>query len=125
MENDNRAEISRTFVSLPSFSSKWKSLGLTDEDLRKLELELLRNPKLGPVMRGTGGVRKMRYAFENRGKSGSARVIYVDFEVYEQIFFIDIFAKSTKENLSPAERNDIKQIIELIELELEKRARMR
>jgi hypothetical protein len=47
--------------------------------------ELLADPKVGAVMRGTGGIRKMRFAFEQQGKSGSARVIYVDFEVYEKI----------------------------------------
>lgn len=46
-------------------------MGLTDADLRRLQEELLANPQIGSVMRGTGGVRKMRFAFENRGKSGS------------------------------------------------------
>ena len=47
---------------------------------------MLEDPKVGAVMRGTGGVRKMRFAFKHRGKSGSVRVIYVDFEVYEKIY---------------------------------------
>ena len=86
---------------------------------------LLDNPKIGPVMQGTGGVRKMRFAFEDRGKSGSARVIYVDFEVYEKIYFIDVYQKADKDNLSKAERNAMKGIVELIELSLfqEKRKR--
>lgn len=44
-------------------------------------------------MRGTGGVRKMRFAFEEKGKSGSVRIIYVDFEVYEKIFLITAYPK--------------------------------
>lgn len=59
-------------------------MGLNDDDLARLQRELLEDPKVGPVMQGTGGVRKMRFAFEDRGKSGSARVIYVDFEVYDK-----------------------------------------
>ena len=78
--------MTRSFVELPIFISKWKALGLTDSDLRRLEMELLADPKIGAVMQGTGGVRKMRFAFEDRGKSGSVRVIYIDFEVYEKIF---------------------------------------
>ncbi len=48
-------------------------------------------------MRETGGVRKMRFAFEDRGKSGSVRVIYIDFEVYEKIFLLTAYPKSEKD----------------------------
>lgn len=109
----------RTFIELPHFRSKWKSLGLTDEDLRNLQNEILANPKIGPVMQGTGGVRKMRFAFEHRGKSGSTRVIYVDFEIYEKIFLITAYSKDEKDNLTNAERNEIKQIISILEKQLE------
>ena len=47
-------------------------MGLDDDDLRRLQEELLADPKVGKVMRETGGVRKMRFAFEQHGKSGSA-----------------------------------------------------
>ena len=111
--------MTREFVTLPSFDVKWKGLGLDEDDKCRLEQELLENPKVGPVMKGTGGVRKMRFAFRDRGKSGSTRVIYVDFEVYEKIFFVDVYQKSDKDNLTKAERNDMKDVVELIELGLE------
>ena len=75
--------MTRKFVILPWFEAQWKHMGLDDADLRRLEIELLKNPKIGSVMQGTGKVRKMRFAFEHRGKSGSSRVIYIDFDVYE------------------------------------------
>lgn len=118
----NHEELSRIFVELPSFMARWKALGLTDDDLLRLELDLLDNPKLGPVIKGTGGVRKVRFAFENRGKSGSIRVIYIDFEVYEKIYLLTAYAKAGQENLSKAERNDLKQLVEILELDLEKGA---
>ena len=108
----------REFVVIPSFLAKWKDLGLHDSDMRRLENELLENPKVGPVMRGTGKVRKMRFAFENRGKSGSVRVIYVDFAVYEKIYLLDTYAKADKDNLTKEERNNIKTVVELLELSL-------
>ena len=111
--------MTREFVILPSFDLKWKNLGLDDDDLTRLETELVNNPKIGPVMRGTGGVRKMRFAFEGRGKSGSMRVIYVDFEVYEKLYLVDVFQKSEQENLSAEERNNMKKVVKLIELSLE------
>ena len=67
--------MTRTFVELPIFRSRWKDMGLNDDDLKRLQEELLADPKIGAVMRGTGGVRKMRFAFEQRGKSGSVRLI--------------------------------------------------
>lgn len=114
--------MTRTFVELPIFRSRWKELGLNDDDLRRLQEELFADPKVGAVMKGTGGVRKMRFAFEQRGKSGSLRVIYVDFEVYEKIFLITAYPKSEKDNLSEAERNEIRQMIHALEHQLEENA---
>ncbi len=111
--------MTRTFVELPIFSRKWKGLGLTDADLRRLQEELLSDPKVGAVMKGTGGIRKMRFAFEQRGKSGSVRVIYVDFEVYEKIFLITAYPKNEKDNLTQAERSELRQMISILEKQLE------
>ncbi len=116
----NRDELSRIFVELPSFIARWKSLGLTDDDLLRLEIDLLSDPKIGAVMQGTGGVRKVRFAFENRGKSGSIRVIYIDFEVYEKIFLLTAYAKADQSSLIKKERNALKGLVELLELDLEK-----
>ena len=116
----NRDELSRIFFELPSFIARWKSLGLTDDDLLRLEIDLLSDPKIGAVMQGTGGVRKVRFAFENRGKSGSIRVIYIDFEVYEKIFLLTAYAKADQSSLTKKERNALKGLVELLELDLEK-----
>lgn len=59
----------RTFVELPIFQKRWDELGLNDKDLRNLQEKLLDDPKIGAVMQGTGGVRKMRFAFEHHGKT--------------------------------------------------------
>lgn len=111
--------MTREFVELLIFQKKWKSLGLTDKDLKRLEEELVADPKTGDVMQGTGGVRKMRFAFEHRGKSGSIRVIYVDFEVYEKIYLITAYPKNEKDNLTKDERSEIKQLIKILESQLE------
>ena len=84
----------------------------------RLEAMLLANPKVGEVMRGCGGARKMRFAFLNRGKSGSVRVIYVDFEVAAIIYLVDVYAKSGKEDLTKAECNKLRDYVEVLEAEL-------
>lgn len=104
----------RTFIETKHFTRKWQSLGFADADLTALQNELLDNPKIGAVMRGTDGLRKMRFSFENRGKSGSARICYLDIEVREELHLIDVFAKNEKDNLSKAERNAIKKLVEFI-----------
>lgn len=111
--------MTREFIELPMFRTKWKLLGFNDGDLRRLQEEILCDPKVGSVMKGTGGVRKMRFAFEDKGKSGSARVIYVDFEIYEKIFLITAYSKNEKDNLTAEERNDLKQVISILEKQLE------
>ncbi len=113
--------MTRTFVELPIFRTRWKDMGLDDDDLKRLQEQLLADPKVGAVMQGTGGVRKMRFAFEKRGKSGSVRVIYVDFEVYEKIFLITAYAKGEKDNLSDSEKKEIKQLIGALERQLEEK----
>ena len=114
--------LTRVFVELPSFRSDWKALGLTDSDLRRLQEELLANPKTGNAIQGTGGVRKMRFAFENRGKSGSVRNIYVDFEIREKLYLLTAYPKSEKDNLTKAERNELKKLVEILANELDRKS---
>ena len=110
--------MTRAFIELPLFQKKWKAMGLDDKDLKRLQEELILDPKVGEVMQGTGGIRKMRFAFEKRGKSGSVRIIYVDFEVYEKIYLITAYPKNEKDNLSQAERNELRQMIRILEQQL-------
>lgn len=107
--------MTRTFILTCEFEKRWKQLGFTDEDLRRLELEILKNPKTGAVIRGTGSLRKMRFVHINEGKSGAVRVCYVDFETQKTVFLITVYSKNEKDNLSKEERNNIKKIIEKLE----------
>lgn len=118
-ERERICHMKRTFIELPIFRSRWKAMGLNDDDLARLQRELLEDPKIGPVMQGTGGVRKMRFAFEDRGKSGSARVIYVDFEVYDKIYLITAYPKNEKDNLTKEERNELRQLMDILKKQLE------
>lgn len=107
--------MTRVFIELPSFVNDWRDLGLCDVDLRRLQSEILSNPNVGKVIRDTGGIRKMRFAFVNRGKRGSVRVIYVDFELKKKIFLITAYSKTNKDNLTKAERNDLKRLVSVLE----------
>ena len=69
-------------------------MGLTDEDLRTLENILLKDPKTGDTIPGTGSLRKIRIPIDNKGKRGGCRVIYVDIEIRECIYLLNVYAKN-------------------------------
>lgn len=94
----------REFIETPSFTKKWFALGFDDEDLAELQQFLIKNPDAGDMMPGTGGLKKLRFAFEGRGKSGSARVCYVDFAAFEKNYLIQVFSKDEKTNLTQKEK---------------------
>ncbi len=113
--------MTREFVMLPEFDRKWKQMGFTDDNLKSLQEELTINPEKGDLMRETGGLRKVRVAFEDRGKSGSARVCYVDFAVYERIYLITAYTKNEKDNLSAKERKEVHKLIDILKSNCDKR----
>jgi hypothetical protein len=108
-------DMTREFVMLPEFDRQWQRLGLGDDELRQLQETLLQNPKAGDVIRGTKGLRKIRIAFKKQGKSGSGRVVYVDFTIHEVVYLITAYPKNEKDNLSKAERNAIAKTIVRLE----------
>ena len=106
--------MNRTFIEVPTFSKKWKELGLTDDNLRELQNILLEDPKSGKVIQGTGGLRKIRIPMKNTGKSGGARVLYVDIEYKETIYFINVYAKNEQEDLSEEEKKAFKVVVKFL-----------
>ncbi len=107
--------MTRTFIQTIEFSRKWEELGLDDEDLRLLEIDIMQNPDKYPVMQGTGGLRKARISLNsNKGKSGGGRACFVDFVFAETVYLITAYGKGEKDNLSKAERNDIKKAVEAL-----------
>lgn len=107
----------RTFKEVASFTKKWQALGLTDEDLRRLENILLKDPKTGKTISGTGGLRKIRIPLEDTGKRGDGRVLYVDVEVKETIYFINVYTKNEKDDLTEDEKKAVKAVIKILKEE--------
>ena len=93
---------------------------LNDDDLRALEETLLENPERGAVMSGTGGLRKVRFAPPSRhtGKSGAMRVCYAHVPGSSAVIFAILFAKNEKANLTPAEKSEIRALLERVKRSL-------
>lgn len=95
----------RTFQSLDLFARNWAAAGLDDSDLASLEEMLMLDPTQGPAIRGTGGVRKIRFARPGMGKSSGVRVFYFDFDEEAYIVLMAVILKNQDENLSQANIN--------------------
>jgi hypothetical protein len=103
-----------TFIHYAAFTRRWREFRLMDEDLQSLEQQLLKAPAAGSVMKGTGGLRKIRFAPPSLrvGKSGAFRVGYVYFAAAATIVFLVIFPKSSQPNLTADEKAQFKKVIE-------------
>ena len=73
---------------------------LPDDEYRKMQAALANNPKLGPVVRGRGGLRKVRWAVPGIGKSGGIRVMYYWVTPKDQLPMLVAYAKSERDDLT-------------------------
>jgi len=112
------------FIETTVFTKAWDDLGLDDEeDLMALQLAIMSQPETAPIMPGTGGLRKLRFAPArwNTGVSGAARVCYVYFEDYGIVLLVYVYDKHQKDDLSDAEKRAIRDYIRRAKRELDRR----
>jgi mRNA-degrading endonuclease RelE of RelBE toxin-antitoxin system len=88
---------------------------LADEEYRLLQEFLAERPDAGAVIRGSGGVRKVRWAAGGKGKSGGVRVIYYWMQAEERIHLLLIYGKGEQADLSAADLRRVKALVEQIE----------
>ncbi len=86
----------REFIHTRVFDKLWAEMGCDDDDLSVLQKAIADDPQGSPVIQGTGGVRKIRVTLNGRGKSGGARVLYVDFAVRETVGLVFAYPKNEK-----------------------------
>jgi len=102
------------FVETTIFTKQWKELDLNDNDLLRLQNHLIKNPYLGDIIIGTGGARKIRFALPHKGKSGGARVIYVNVIQDKEIHLLLCYSKGKQENLTEQQRKQLKTFVSII-----------
>jgi hypothetical protein len=85
---------------------------ISDEDYSELQKELITNPRLGKVMPGGGGIRKVRWASKGHGKRGGARIIYFWFVELKKLLFLFAYPKNMQENLTKAQLKLLRTIVE-------------
>jgi hypothetical protein len=88
------------FVELTPFVD-FRTEYWVDEDLRSMQNHLLASPDAGDLIRGGGGIRKLRWSAQGRGKRGGARSIYYWHVPGERIYLLYGYLKSEREDLTP------------------------
>jgi hypothetical protein len=85
---------------------------LSDDEYRELQAILVARPDLGPVIPGSGGIRKVRWAARGQGKRGGARVIYYWAVAHRRLLMLFMYAKSEQEDLTPDQIKILRKIVE-------------
>jgi len=101
--------VKATFIELPAFQ-RMRNAYFDDASFRELQVELMKNPEAGDVIKGTGGLRKVRYADEKRGKGkrGGLRVIYFWKDADDQFWLLTVYDKDEADDLTADQRKMLK-----------------
>ena len=108
--------LQRCFWPLPNFPSTFVRLQGCWQTLiaAPSSTHLAAHPAAGDLIEGTGGVRKLRWARDGRGKSGGVRVIYYFHSEAMPLYLLTMVAKNERANLSKAERNALAGLVDVL-----------
>ncbi|MCH7980978.1 MAG: type II toxin-antitoxin system RelE/ParE family toxin [Proteobacteria bacterium] len=98
------------FIETTGFSSIRENY-FDDSQFNMLQLYLMDRPDAGSIIRGSGGVRKLRWGLQGKGKRGGVRVVYYWITKHQQILFLTAYAKNEAANLS---RDSIRSMREIV-----------
>lgn len=102
-----------SIVETPQFLSATRKL-MTEAERTLLINFLAVNPTAGDLIPGTGGVRKLRWGLEGRGKRGGARVIYFFHDPGMPLFALTAYAKNERADLTQQDRNDFRKLTAML-----------
>jgi hypothetical protein len=99
------------FVETAAFSRRVVAL-LSDDEYSRLQTALSGEPDIGAVIKGGGGIRKLRWAASGRGKSGGARIIYYWQAAQDKILMLTAYAKGAQQDLTDEQVRDLRRVVE-------------
>ncbi len=105
-----KMEVLYSFRESKKFTQQLINL-LSDEDYSAFQNKIIKSPQAGKVIKGSGGIRKIRWMAKGKGKSGGVRIIYYLAIQKDYIFMLDIYPKNEKEDLSPFELKTLKRLV--------------
>lgn len=86
----------------------------TEEEYRTLQNDILENPESGKLIKGGGGIRKIRFATGGKGKSGGARAIYFYIKPQGQVLMLIAYAKSVSDTLTADQVSLLKELVKAL-----------
>ena len=84
-------------------------------EIAKLEESICSRPEAHPVISGTGGVRKARWARSGMGKRGGVRAVYYFLARADFVYMLDIYAKNEKSDLTTADKRELLSLVSMLE----------
>ncbi len=99
------------FIETSVFTGQVQGL-FDDDSYRRLQLELMLNPRAGDVIQGTGGLRKLRWSASGRGKRGGTRIIYYYQDREATVYMLLAYPKSRKDDLTAQEKKTLTRIVQ-------------
>lgn len=84
---------------------------------QEMEAAIAANPSGSPVIPGTGGIRKSRWAGSGRGKRGGIRAIYFFHAPLDDIYMLTAYAKADRQDLTPADKKALSRLVAAIKKE--------
>jgi hypothetical protein len=97
-----------TFIETKLFTRLVQNY-FTDDEYAALQNSIVANPEAGDVIRGSGGVRKLRWGLAGRGKRGGVRVIYYLQLRQGQVWMLTLYAKNEADSIPGAVLKKIKE----------------
>ena len=98
------------FVETPVFT-KVITRRIGDDEYRGLQIALMLRPEQGPIIRGSGGLRKVRWAKPGAGKSGGLRIIYYWAPAEQAFYMLYAYSKNEQGDLTPAQARQLGRLV--------------
>ena len=98
------------FIETPTFTRLIATL-LDDDEYRELQNLLVDDPERGDLIKAGGGIRKLRFGAQGRGKSGGVRVIYYWIREDHQIYMLLVYPKSRNDTLTDKETAVLRDLV--------------
>lgn len=98
------------FIETPTFTKQITAL-LPDYAYKELQSALMANPDAGDLIKGVGGIRKLRWGRPGSGKSGGIRTKYFWRKDQDQILMLVAYQKSKKDNLTVKEAAVLRDLV--------------
>lgn len=82
-----------------------------DETYRALQAALLLRPTQGAIVQGGGGLRKLRWGADGRGKRGGLRLIYFWEPTSQTFYMLYLYAKNEQGDLTATQLKTLAKLV--------------